>query len=281
MSCTVDSIWRRPKVYLLEASWEATGSYCDCVNTAQCRSAAGRSHDPDPAASARGTRHQQALIVLVLIRHAAPPSVLGEVPTLKIEGIAAHGTLGQNNRHYFRNAPLPMGVYIMVRGPHSTPFRESDVSTARPYLSTPTAWTVPISISVAKRNAAPGRQTGIYYRVQLRHNAPTARGWELHEAYARPLLAMHRVASCCTSAVCRSTTELDVLDNEDYEYRLRILDLHHAQAPVASAGTVPSGCSGGSVCEFNRIGFRTALSARVSNDNIDRRVCLGSNKVGT
>ena len=170
----------------------------------------------------------------------------------------------------------------MLRGPHSTPLPESDLSTARPYLSTSTAWTVPISISVTKRSAAPGRQTGTYYCVQLRHNAPTARGWELHEAYVQPLLllAMHRVASCCTSGVCRSTTDLDVLDYEDYEHQLRILDLHHAQAPVASAGTVPSGCSGGNVYESNHIGFGTDLNAKVPNDNIDRRACLGSNKVG-
>ena len=124
-----------------------------------------------------------------------------------------------------RNASRPMGVYIMLRGPHSTPLPESDFSTARPYLSTSIAWTVPISISVTKRNAAPCRQTGTYYCVQLRHNAPTARGWELHEAYVQPLLllAMHRVASCCTSGVCRSTTDLDVLDYEGYEHQLRIL----------------------------------------------------------
>ena len=76
----------------------------------------------------------------------------------------------------------------MLRGPHSTPFPEPDLSTARPYLSTPIAWTVRISISVAKRNAAPGCQAGTYCCVQLRHNAAIARGWELHEAYVRPLL---------------------------------------------------------------------------------------------
>lgn len=45
------------------------------MNKAQCWSTAGPSDDPDPAASAQ--RHQQALIVLM--RHAAPPSFLSEI----------------------------------------------------------------------------------------------------------------------------------------------------------------------------------------------------------